>query len=240
VAGPFSGPFVQANLSCFDYDVQWAVSSDYAACAELVDGTVHVAPLAPSARARTLSHLGRLDSLKLAGNFLATAASSVNGRLPASVSVTDLRSGRKVLSVRVHAVYDYAVGDDGTLVVGTGRRQGAPCSTVQHLVRYAPSSARAHRLAYVACARRMLVAGSTLIYQAPGRDGLIAIKRGALTRAHASTVTRFSSRGALLDADADHVLATDVDCAGNTVAFVAPGGTGSDPPAPCGHRPPGP
>jgi hypothetical protein len=186
---------------------------------------VYVSPLVPSARARTLTHLGRLDSLKLAGTFLATAASSVNGRLPATIAVTDLRSGRTVLSVRVRSFYDYAVGDDGTLVVAAGRRHAQPCSTFQHLAWYSLRAPRAHRLRYTACARKLLLRGGTLIYQAPSHGGLIAIKQATLGRSHAVTVTRFSARGALLDADAARVLATDVDCSGTTFTFVAPGGT---------------
>src|SRR5206468_6311352 len=118
------GPFRDADISaCASADeVQWAVSSMYAACADLLDGVVQAAPLARFAPARTLSGLGRLNSVKLAGGFLATAGSTPSSRYPATITVTNLRSGHRTMRVRVPGFYGYALGGDGRLVLGTGRR----------------------------------------------------------------------------------------------------------------------
>jgi hypothetical protein len=74
----------------------------------------------------------------------------------------------------------------------------------------------------------MLIRGGKLIFQAPAPGGSIAVKQGRLRGARAQTLAHYSLRGALIDADATHVLATDVDCQGNKVVFAAPGGPTPD------------
>lgn len=237
VAGPFEGPFGNTGLSCFDPSGSvWAVSSLYAVCsADQSPGTVDVSPLGSSGRMRTLSGLGRLDSLKLAGGFLATAASSVNGRYPATITVTRLDRGRRQVSVRVRNYYGYSIASNGTVVIGTGRQAAPSCSTFQRLTWYSPSSPRAHRLRFTACTRRMLIGARNLIFQAPAAGGLIAIEQGSLRGARAHALAHYSPRGALIDADASHVLATDVDCHGNQVVFASPGGLTPDRQTACAH-----
>jgi hypothetical protein len=233
VAGPFSGPFRDLGMSSCVFNFgEVTVSSRYVACADPAADhpQLTVAPLPLGGAARLVTYPGTLKSLKLAGNFI--AAASTTNRPGTVYTVTNLRTRRRVLRTVVRGLTSYALGDDGTLVVAAAPHAGRPCASARQAAWYSPRAARAHSIGYSMCVRKLVLAGHKLIFQASAR-GSIAIERGDLTGSRPKVLTRYSTAGVLLDADAAHVLATDVNCAGHLGAFVAPGGPTPDPAPGC-------
>jgi hypothetical protein len=239
VAGPDSGPFTAVTLdpcllnsdasNSIAENPHVAISSRYAACADPDSGLILTSSLAERDATRSYHPRGGVQSLKLDGEFMAVDSGS-------SITVIDLRNGARRLRVTRSGPLVYALGDDGTLVLGRSQRSPGPCRTLTGLAWYSPGSARAHPLHDVACSRSMFVIGRRLVFQAPSRNSLIAIERVSLNGSKPQLLARYTRFGALLDADSQHVLAVDGDCHGDEVAFVAPGGTGADPSASCPRR----
>lgn len=213
-AGPFTGPFTNSGISCSSPDAQWAISAQYVVCGLDDEGRVSARAAGSSGAGWALSVPG-FASLELTGGFLAIEATR-------RVTIVNLASGRREFSVPVKGAVSYAIGATGVLVLGEKAGVDARCTrTLRHLRWYSPAAPHRHALPYKACARTMYVRGRKLIFQTAGRNGLIAIKRGNLAGATPGLLARYSAQGALIDADREHILATDDDRNGHAFSFIA-------------------
>jgi hypothetical protein len=227
-AGPYAGPLQPlAFPACADDATVFAISERYAARACPNGSSTDVAVASTDgavARSYRFPTPDRL-SLALAGSYLATVRESSGD---AHVSVTNLDSGAASYSFTAPAPLVYALGDDGTVVAGSGAAR-SPCP-LSGLNSYSPSAPTAHGLPYSVCGPLYLRDGK-LVFEQPD-DGFTDVRSGDLSGSPAQTLTTFSHFGELIDTDGSRVLASDSDCQRDpNVAYVAPGG-GADNPGP--------